>query len=67
MGLLDKAKSLVPYVEIVLILVFLDSGSSGRSVRYTGRGETLVLILVFLDSGSSGSGIKQVLGWIKLS
>ena len=42
-----------PFIA-VLILVFLDSGSSGNIFNsFCNSGDT-VLILVFLDSGSSG-------------
>ena len=40
--------------DTVLILVFLDSGSSGKNKAEYWKSYMTVLILVFLDSGSSG-------------
>ena len=53
-GLLAQKFQYVILTPGVLILVFLDSGSSGRSWTCSGGSICWVLILVFLDSGSSG-------------
>ena len=54
MGLLVQHLITLIIVIGVLILVFLDSGSSGFCCHKQGLDPIPVLILVFLDSGSSG-------------